>query len=154
MCIRDRSWGFLDRDGNATTDPKTALRGIIPAIGGYKGTGLSIMANVLAGVLSGGSHTGDVDVSKRGQFFLVLSPELFGGIDSFAEEIESMAEQIKASDLLPGIDEVYLPGEIEQRLYEERIGCGAIPYPRSVVDTLTTLAEELGIDFVTKGDIT
>ena len=148
------SWGFLDRDGNATTDPRTALRGIIPAIGGYKGPGLSVMANVLAGVLSGGSHTGDVDVGKRGQFFLVLSPELFGDVDSFAEEIENMVQQIKASDLLPGIDEVYLPGEIEQRGYEERIGCAAIPYPRSVVDTLKTLAGDLGIDFVTEGGST
>ena len=107
-----------------------------------------------AGVLSGGSHTGDVDVGKRGQFFLVLSPELFGDVDSFAEEIENMVQQIKASDLLPGIDEVYLPGEIEQRGYEERIGCAAIPYPRSVVDTLKTLAGDLGIDFVTEGGST
>ncbi len=148
------SWGFLDREGNPTTDPKAALRGIIPAIGGYKGTGLSIMANVLAGVLSGGSHTSDVDVGKRGQFFLVMSPDLFGSADSFVDEIENMAQQIKASELLPGVDEVYLPGEIEQRRYDERIECEAIPYPRSVVDTLRDLARELGIDFIPEGEST
>lgn len=141
------AWGFLDPDGNPTSDPKAALRGVIPAIGGYKGIGLSIMANVLAGVLAGGHHTAAVDVGRRGHFFLLLSPALFGDAEAFLDEIESMVSQIKNSELLPGVEEVYLPGELEERTYRERLERGAIPYPRSVIAALAALGESTGIPF-------
>ena len=144
-------WGFLDREGRPTTDPAAALRGIIPAIGGYKGTGLSIMMNVLAGVLSGGAHTAAVDVGKRGQFFLVVSPALFGDAEAFLDEIESMAGQIQASELLPGVDEVFLPGEPEERQQRQRVERGAIAYPRSVIDALVELGARLDIPFAPDG---
>jgi LDH2 family malate/lactate/ureidoglycolate dehydrogenase len=140
-------WGFLDRDGRPTTDATAALRGVIPAIGGYKGTGLSIMMNVLAGVLPGGHHTADVDVGKRGQCFLVVSPSLFGDEEAFLEEIERMCRQIKSSELLPGLGAVLLPGEPEERTRAERLERGAIAYPRSVIDALVALGEKLGIEF-------
>lgn len=142
-----KAWGFLDRDGQPTTDPKAALRGVIPAIGGYKGTGLSIMTNILAGVLPGGHHSAGVDVGKRGQLFQLISPELFGDRDTFLDEVESMVVQIKATELLPGVDEVLLPGEPEQRRYQERVKQGAVPYPRSVVAALEKLSEETGVEF-------
>lgn len=145
------SWGFLDRDGQPTTDPAAALRGVLPAIGGYKGTGLSMMMNVLAGVLPGGYHTGAVAVGKRGQFFLVLSPSLFGDAEAFLDEMESMVRQIKSTELLPGVDEVLLPGEPEERQYRQRIERGAIPYPRSVIDALRELSERLRIPFAPDG---
>ena len=141
------AWGFLDGDGQPTTDPRAALRGIIPAIGGYKGTGLSMITNVLAGILPGGYHTADVDIGKRGQFFLLMAPSLFGETETFLDEIESMVEQIKASELLPSVDEVLLPGEPEQRQYEPRMELGAIAYPRSVIDALVVIGETTGIEF-------
>lgn len=141
------AWGFLDREGRPTTDPVAGLRGIIPTIGGYKGTGLSMMMNVLAGVLPGGYHTGAVEVGRRGQFFLVISPSAFGDGERFLDEIESMVVQIKASDPLPNVDEILLPGELEQRQHELRTGRGAIPYPRSVIDALVALGESSGIAF-------
>ncbi len=140
-------WGFLDRDGRPTTDPGTALGGMIPAIGAYKGTGLSIMMNVLAGILAGGAHTAAVDLGKRGQFFLVVAPALFGDEKGFLDEVESMVAQIKASEPLPGVDEIYLPGEIEQRRYDKCVRRGVIPYPPSVIDALTQLGESVGIPF-------
>ena len=112
------------------------------------------MINVLAGILPGGHHTGDVDLGKRGQFFLVLSPSLFGDEETFLDEIESMVRQIKSSELLPGVEEVLLPGEPEQRQYEERMRRGVISYPRSVIDALVALAESTGIPFAPDGSST
>jgi LDH2 family malate/lactate/ureidoglycolate dehydrogenase len=138
-------WGFRDRDGRPTTDPATALRGVIPAIGGYKGTGLSLMMNLLAGVLPGGFHSGAVEnIGKRGQFFLVVSPTLFGEREPFLDEVESMVAQVKAGEPLPGVEEVFLPGEIEQRHYDEAVKRGAISYPNSVVSALRRLGDDLG----------
>ena len=140
-------WGFLDNDGHPTTDPLTALRGIIPAIGGYKGIGLSIMVNVLAGVLAGGGHTGGVAPGRRGQFLTVFSPPAFGDPDSFLDEIENMVDQIKSVDRLPGVDEVYLPGELEQRRYDANLERGTITYPPSVISALAKAGSAAGVPF-------
>lgn len=41
----------IDKDGNATTDPQAALDGAMLTFGGYKGSALSIMIELLAGPL-------------------------------------------------------------------------------------------------------
>ena len=139
------AWGFLDRDGAPTTDPATALAGIIPAIGGYKGTGLAMVTNILAGVLSGSAHSASVDVGRRGQFFLLVDPDLVGDKKGYFDAIEEMVEQVRAAEVLPG-QEVFLPGELEWRAYDARRAAGRIAYPASVVGSLDRVAEQLGID--------
>ncbi|HMC42419.1 MAG TPA: Ldh family oxidoreductase [Acidimicrobiales bacterium] len=138
-------WGFLDDQGRPTTDPSAALAGVIPAIGGYKGTGLSVIMNVLAGILPGGWHSSDVTLGRRGQMMLVLSPSLFGDGDRFLDEVESMAAQVKASTPLPGAGAVYLPGEPEALRAQEALARGTIGYPPSVVAELEEMAASLGI---------
>jgi LDH2 family malate/lactate/ureidoglycolate dehydrogenase len=138
-------WGFLDHEGRPTTDPSAALAGIIPAIGGYKGTGLSLMMNVLAGILPGSGHTSEVTLGTRGQLMLVLSPEVFGDRDRFLDGVESMVGQVKAAEPLPGIDAVYLPGELESLQAREARARGTVRFPPSVVEELAEMAASLGI---------
>jgi LDH2 family malate/lactate/ureidoglycolate dehydrogenase len=138
-------WGFRDRDGRPTTDPQNALDGIIPAIGGYKGTGLALVTNVLAGVLSGSAHTAAVDVGRRGQFFLLVDPGFLGDADGYYADIEDMVAQVRAAEVLPG-QQVFLPGEPEWRTFETRSAAGVIPYPASVVRALDTVADDLAIE--------
>ncbi|MGH9030885.1 MAG: Ldh family oxidoreductase [Acidimicrobiia bacterium] len=141
------AWGFLDRDGRPTTDPAAALRGVIPAIGGYKGTGLSLMANVLAGVLPEGVHSGAVANAggRRGQFFWVLDPALFGERERFFDEVDAMCAQVKAAEPLPGSAGPFLPGELEQAHADEARRRGTLRYPAPVLDGLRALAERLGV---------
>ena len=141
-------WGFQDLEGQPTTDPETAMSGIIPALGAvsaYKGSGLSLFMNLLAGALPGGYHSKDVNIGKRGQFLLVIDPDIFGDPSEFAEAVDSMVEQIKSADPLPDVTEVFAPGEIEQRAYEERIAAGQVIYPASTVQDLRDLSAEMGI---------
>ena len=141
-------WGFQDLEGLPTTDPETAMSGVIPALGAvsaYKGSGLSLFMNLLAGALPGGYHSGDVNIGKRGQFLLVIDPEIFGDASEFASAVDSMVEQIKSADPLPSVDEVFAPGEIEQRAYEQRIAAGEVIYPASTVQDLRDLSDEMGI---------
>ena len=53
------SWA-LDVNGNPTTDPAAGLNGFIQFIGGHKGYGLSLMVEMLGGLLSGGRFLDDV----------------------------------------------------------------------------------------------
>ena len=141
-------WGFQDLEGLPTTDPETAMSGIIPALGAvsaYKGSGLSLFMNLLAGALPGGYHSEDVSIGKRGQFLLVIDPDIFGEADVFAAKVDSMVAQIKAADPLPGVAEVFAPGEIEQRASEERLAAGHVIYPASTLQDLRDLSAEMGI---------
>lgn len=137
-------WGFRDRDGSPTTDPAMALGGVIPAIGDYKGTGLAMMMNVLAGVLPGGFHSGEVAPGRRGQLFLVVSPELFQERAAFDERVEAMVAEVEAAEVLPGAD-VMLPGAPEQHRADAARMRGTVRYPPSVVAGLDEVAHKLGI---------
>ncbi len=142
-----QEWGFMDLQGRPTTDPETALAGVIPAIGAYKGTGLSIVMNVLAGILGGGSHSSDVGVGKRGQFFLVIRPDIFTDEIEFLNAVEDMARQVKNAAPLPGVQEVFLPGEIERRSEIRVEETGIINYPPSVISALEDVGRELNVPF-------
>ncbi|MGB0584222.1 MAG: Ldh family oxidoreductase, partial [Candidatus Puniceispirillaceae bacterium] len=50
----------LDENGQVTTDATAALRGVVLPMGGYKGSGLSVLMEILAGVFSGANFGGDV----------------------------------------------------------------------------------------------
>ncbi|WP_419842154.1 Ldh family oxidoreductase [Candidatus Poriferisodalis sp.] len=142
-------WGFLDRDGNPTVDPDAAMRGIVPAIGGYKGIGMVTASNIVAGILAGSAHTGDVAVGRRGQFFLLMDPGVFGDRERYYDDIEDMVAQVRAAgehDALPG-QTVYLPGELEQLEMDRRSAAGTVSYPPSVVRSLRRVGDDLGVAF-------
>jgi len=143
------AWGFLDRDGNPTVNPDVAMKGIVPAIGGYKGIGMITASNILAGILAGSNHTGDVAVGHRGQFFLLMDPAMFREKDSYFDDIENMVAQIRAAgeeDSLPG-QQVFLPGEIEQQTMERHRVGGIVSYPGSVVSSLNKVGIDLDVPF-------
>ena len=143
------AWGFLDRDGNPTVDPDTAMKGIVPAIGGYKGIGMITASNVLAGILSGSAHSSDVAVGRRGQFFLLMNPCIFRAREEYYDDIEDMIGQIRAAgeeDVLPG-QRVYLPGEIEQQTMESRSLEGVVSYPGSVGRALRRVGADVDVPF-------
>ena len=54
----------LDAAGNPTTDPVAGLDGFIQFIGGHKGYGLSLMVEMLGGLLSGGRFLDGVTVAE------------------------------------------------------------------------------------------
>jgi (2R)-3-sulfolactate dehydrogenase (NADP+) len=79
----------LDVDGQPTTDPKAALRGSLVSMGGYKGWGIGLMAELLAAGMTGSVVSQDVMPLKNpegpphdlGQFYLLMDPEV--SIDFF-----------------------------------------------------------------------
>ncbi len=146
------AWGFQDRDGNPTTDPNLAMAGIIPAIGAYKGTGLAMITNLLAGVLSGSAHSANVEVGKRGQFFLLMDPDVIhpDGKDGYYDAVEDLVAQVRAVDVLPG-QSVFLPGEPEELQRQARLAAGRIRYPASVIDGLRAAADRFGLSFDVAG---
>lgn len=111
---------------------------------GFKGYGLSVMVDMFAGVLSGsGVGRQDLPPGANGLWMYVLDVSRFLALDEFDQIVARYAEHIKSSRRAPGVDEILLPGEIEQRRRRERAAAG-VPIPDETWRQLSELAERLG----------
>jgi LDH2 family malate/lactate/ureidoglycolate dehydrogenase len=141
----------IDESGMATTDPVAALNGVIQPMAEHKGYAISVMMDVLSGVLSGSGIldevSGPYQAEKRsrcGHMFLALNIAAFGPEAAFAERMERMIAQIKAVPRVPGCDEVFYPGEIEAR-NEERHRREGLPLPEKTLADLVQTANRMNL---------
>ncbi|MED1824889.1 Ldh family oxidoreductase [Brevibacillus agri] len=144
-------WG-VDKDGNATTDPSAVLNGgfILP-VGGPKGFGLALMIELLTGVLSGGAFSKMIpsmyDLTQKqsiSHFMLAINISSFMDINRFREMASTLSSYVKEAVRASDVTELYLPGEIEFNLEEERKQSG-IPMSQSVLADLNRLAATLQV---------
>lgn len=143
-----------DLTGNPTTDPSVGLKGSIVPIGEHKGYGLTLLIEILAGLLGGapyfgvarqqvGQHMRDKGI---GHFFMAIDPARFMPLAQFKAAVASMVAGIKASPRAAGVEEILVPGELEARCQRQRLQNG-IPMAASTVESLRGLAGECGVDF-------
>ncbi|MEP2028138.1 MAG: Ldh family oxidoreductase [Paracoccaceae bacterium] len=93
----------VDKDGNPTTDPAAALKGSLVSMGGYKGWGFGLMAEILAAGLTGGTLSRDVVGLKTpegkphdlGQYYLLIDP---ANADGFFERLNLISEHISQDE--------------------------------------------------------
>jgi LDH2 family malate/lactate/ureidoglycolate dehydrogenase len=146
-----KGWA-LDAMGRDTTDPTAALEGVLLPIGAHKGSGLSIMMDILGGVLSGAGYAGSVgnqylDYDRPqnvGHFFLVMRPDLFVSIDEYRARIDHLIARIHGCEPAEGFSEVLVPGEIEAREEAGRAVTG-IPFFPEQLDAIQRMAREVGM---------
>ena len=140
----------LTPDGQSTTDPAAARDGPMLPIGEYKGYGLSLVTDVLAGVMTGARFGLNVFQDDRnfdvGHMMIAIDPAALMSREDYDERLAQLVAQVKSA---PAIDEnrpVLLPGEVEFRRMDERQKQG-IPVSRETVAGLRDLAAELNLDF-------
>jgi LDH2 family malate/lactate/ureidoglycolate dehydrogenase len=136
--------------GEPTTDPVDALAGILLPMGEHKGYAISVMLDVLSGVLTGsafgaGVH-GPYQTEHRsgcGHLMIALNIEAFLPLAEFSARMERLIANLKAVPLAKGFDEVLYPGEIEARNEERFLKEGVLLPERTLAD-LARLAQETG----------
>lgn len=142
-------WG-LDVDGNPTSDPNEALKGSLVPIGGVKGSGLSLIVDLLTGVLTGTSLTGEVKTvtnmngpSNTSHVFIAINIGSFIDADVYKNNVDVVIDRIKK---LPpkGDNQIFMAGEIEQNLMDKRKFEG-IPVEMNVVELLNKLADRYDV---------
>lgn len=150
-------WGFLDAKGKPTTSTTAALKGVngVPfptPTGGYKGSGLAMMVEILCAGLSGGAMTTELPVYRTGgdpigvsHMFLAIDPGRFLPRPVFRKRMDRLSKLVKASKPARGYREVLVAGEPESRAERQRLRSG-IPIPTKLWQTFVTLAGELGVD--------
>jgi uncharacterized oxidoreductase len=117
---------LIDGHGNPTTDFaafRGPPRGMFLAFGGYKGSGIALVTELLGGALSGsglsrewwekGGH------GVNGVFLQAIAVEEFQPLDEFAAKVDELISFVKSRKPAPGFSEVFLPGE-RSRKNEER----------------------------------
>lgn len=138
----------LTPDGRRTTDPSEAMEGPLLPIGEYKGYGLSLITDILAGVMTGalfGLSVFQDDANHDvGHWMLAVDPGAFMPHDQFAERLEALLQEVKSAPPIDPERPVLLPGEVEQGRMDQRRREG-IPVLPETVRGLKELARDLGI---------
>jgi LDH2 family malate/lactate/ureidoglycolate dehydrogenase len=141
----------LDAEGRPTTDPAAAIDGVILPMGGHKGYAISFMMDVLSGVLTGGSFatgvSGPQQAERRsgcGHLVLAIDVAAMADPGDFGRRMEALIAEMQAVPLAEGFDEIFFPGEIEDRgrAGREREG---IELPVKTIEALERLAAETGV---------
>lgn len=140
----------LNPDGQRTTDPRAAMDGPLLPIGDYKGYGLSLVTDILTGVLTGSLFGGqvfqddlDYDVAHT---MIAIDTDAFMARPQFEERLEGLIADVLAAPAIDPDRPVQLPGEAEQRRARERLRRG-VPVDGRTVTGLRELAAELGVAF-------
>lgn len=141
---------MIDGHGNPTTNPgdyySKPYGAILPLGGdlGHKGFGLSVMVDLLCGILSG-SGVGRTDLPRGANgvwMTLIDANTVLPGAD-YQQWISSYAQHLKSAKLRPGFNEVLFPGEMERRQHQARTENG-VSIPEETWRQLTELAETVG----------
>ena len=143
-------WAF-DENGNSTTDPAAALKGTLAPIGGPKGYGLALAIDLLCGLVTGSSYLQNVRAlddfsgpSGTGFFIEAIDVEAFIPYREYEEKIAEYVKAVKGCPKREGVNEIFLPGEIEKREMERRTKVG-IPLDNEVLESLKKLAERFDV---------
>jgi uncharacterized oxidoreductase len=119
---------IIDHEGRPTTDPKVFYGdppGAILPFGGHKGYGLSVIAEVLAGALTGGGcTTPGVTRLSNGMLSILLDPKVFATEECLQGELAQFIEWVKSSRKTTPTGEILMPGEIEDRTRAQRVERG------------------------------
>jgi len=122
----------VDKEGLPTTDPVEALAGFLLPLGGHKGSGMSMVVDLLAGLLTGGKFlTGIQSWSESpevpsgvGHFFILIDPARLIGREKFNAAMLEFSAVIQSTPAASSSSPVMLPGQREQQYRAESIKNG------------------------------
>lgn len=127
----------IDAQGNPTTDPGEAMEGAtIPFDHGYKGSGLALMVETLAGPLVNAAYVDTSLDSSYGSLFIAIDPSLLIDTDKFKKSASDLLNKIKASRKKSSVDEIRLPGERAKESRKQALASGSVDVDEAVLKQL------------------
>lgn len=139
---------MLNSRGEASTDPREFYAdpvGSLLTAGEHKGFGLSLVIEVLAGILSG---TGAAQAEKgpvvNGTFMLCLDVTRFLPLAEFHARMKALIEWVRSAPPAAGSREILVPGEPEARMMRERLAAG-VPVEEETWRQIQACAQAKGV---------
>ena len=144
LCHAQRDGGLTPLGGDSLT-------------GGHKGYGLSVMVQILASALTGGSFSparnrqanGPVP-HNIGHFFLAINPGAFRDEGELEHDVAQVIDVLKCSRPVHADRPVQVAGDPERAARREREVSG-IPMPETLLAQLRTIADNAGVPFTLEG---
>ncbi len=138
---------IVDRNGRPTTDPKDFYGGgALLAVGGHKGSGLSIITDLLAGAVTTGRSSDPADdVLRNNMLSIYISPSVYDREGHVLREAHRFVEWVKGSPPAVAGEPVLVPGDVERRTRETRRANG-IPIDDTTLQDIVAAAQSVGID--------
>ena len=127
----------LDADGNPSTDPAAITKGVLLPFGGYKGSAIALMVELLAAGLTGEQFSyearetdnKDGGPPRGGEMIIGLSPAVVAG-DDWQDHVEGFMQKMTA------IDGVRMPGS---RRHKNRLNKGPRQINAALIETINSL---------------
>jgi uncharacterized oxidoreductase len=117
---------LIDGHGKPTTDFaafRGPPRGMFLPFGGYKGSGIALVTELLGGALSGNGFSREWwdrgGHGVNGVFLQAIAVEEFQPLEEFTAKTDELAAYVRSRKPAPGFSEVLLPGD-QARRHEER----------------------------------
>ncbi len=131
----------IDADGNPTTDPASILRGAQLPFGGYKGSAIALMVELLAGGLIGEAFAyeaaerdnHDGGPPRGGELLIAIDPSRFGDPNGWLAHSEQFFER------LLGIEGTRLPAD-RRHTNRAKASRDGVHVPETLVNEIRTLA--------------
>jgi LDH2 family malate/lactate/ureidoglycolate dehydrogenase len=143
-------WAF-NAEGVPTTDTVEAYHGLLMPLGGYKGSGLGFLVEILCSVLSGGALYPDVGgiryrdkLVRTSQMFLAIDVARFMPVEEFTARMERLVANVKSAPPAAGYEEVLVAGDPEWRTEAERLRSGIL-ISEGNWETLVKTAARVGV---------
>jgi LDH2 family malate/lactate/ureidoglycolate dehydrogenase len=137
----------MNADGIPTRDIQEALTGLLMPLGGYKGSGLGMLVEILCGVLGGGavsSQVGGLHSTEKkmcaSHCFLAIDVARLMPPAEFQARMEFLVATVKSAKPAQGHEEVMVAGDPEWRAEARRLRDG-IPLDPATWTLLTTLGD-------------
>jgi uncharacterized oxidoreductase len=142
---------LLDSAGRPTTDPRVIFNqppGALLPTGSYKGYGIALCCEILAGVLCGGGTVENRDGKAGGvvnnMLTFLIDPKRLVEMDWMHRELEALIAHVKASPPQNAAERVRVAGDPERERKAQRTARG-IPLSWSCWQALCDAAEKAGV---------
>jgi uncharacterized oxidoreductase len=108
---------IIDKNGKPTTDPRDFYEGgALLTVGAHKGSGLSIVVDLLAGALSTGRSSDPADtVLRNNMLSIYIAPAVYDASGAVPREVARFVEWVRASPPAKPGQPVLMPGEVERK---------------------------------------
>ncbi len=138
---------IVDKAGRPTVDPAEFFDGgALLTIGAHKGSGLSILTDLLAGAVTTGRSSDPSDtVLRNNMLSIFIAPAVYGGQHAMLAEAKRLVDHVKASPPSVAGRPVQGPGDVERATRRERLARG-IPLDGTTIADIEAAAASVGID--------
>ena len=138
---------IVDAAGRPTTDPRDFYAGgALLTIGGHKGSGLSIVTDLLAGALTMGRSSDPADLAIRNNMLSIyIAPAVYDPQGEVLREVRRFVDWVKASPPATPGQPVLAPGDVERATRAKRLREG-VPIDDTTWTDLVSAAKSVGLD--------